>query len=226
MQRKNRDINIFSLSAIDLFCSGMGAIMVLMVLLMPYYMRPEAEPMQQALDQAREELASARQAEAAAREEVARSRQAEAAARSEATRAQSENAALRSSASKPVLAVAISWDAAGTDIDLHIVDPSGRTFYFGKKTNPGSPAAMEVDSTVGPGNELWLHPQATPGTYKIFYDYYSGRSPSVPVRGFVVYQGGRIPLSSSPVVLSASRQNNPVKVCELVVASDGSVTIR
>jgi hypothetical protein len=35
MQRRNREINIFSLSAIDLFCSGMGAIMVLMVLLLP-----------------------------------------------------------------------------------------------------------------------------------------------------------------------------------------------
>lgn len=37
MQRRNREITIFSLSAIDLFCSGMGAIMILMVLLMPYY---------------------------------------------------------------------------------------------------------------------------------------------------------------------------------------------
>lgn len=37
MQRRNREITIFNLSAIDLFCSGMGAIMVLMVLLMPYY---------------------------------------------------------------------------------------------------------------------------------------------------------------------------------------------
>ncbi len=37
MQKRNREINIFSISAIDLFCSGMGAIMVLMVLLMPFY---------------------------------------------------------------------------------------------------------------------------------------------------------------------------------------------
>lgn len=49
MQRKNRDIVIFNLSAIDLFCSGMGAVMVLMVLLMPYYTRPkpqEAKPVE------------------------------------------------------------------------------------------------------------------------------------------------------------------------------------
>jgi len=44
MRRRNREIQIFSLSAIDLFCSGMGAVMVLMVLLMPYYRRPKAPP--------------------------------------------------------------------------------------------------------------------------------------------------------------------------------------
>ena len=41
MKRRNREIVTFSISAIDLFCSGMGAVMLLMVLLMPYYMRPK-----------------------------------------------------------------------------------------------------------------------------------------------------------------------------------------
>lgn len=50
MIRRNREIVIFNLSAIDLFCSGMGAVMVLMVLLMPYYRKetptpPEPEPL-------------------------------------------------------------------------------------------------------------------------------------------------------------------------------------
>jgi hypothetical protein len=50
MLRRNREIVIFNLSAIDLFCSGMGAVMVLMVLLMPYYRKqdpvvpPEPQP--------------------------------------------------------------------------------------------------------------------------------------------------------------------------------------
>ena len=44
MQRRNRDIVIFNLSAIDLFCSGMGAVMVLMVLLMPYYRKQDPAP--------------------------------------------------------------------------------------------------------------------------------------------------------------------------------------
>lgn len=44
MQRRNREIVIFNLSAIDLFCSGMGAVMVLMVLLMPYYRKADPLP--------------------------------------------------------------------------------------------------------------------------------------------------------------------------------------
>jgi hypothetical protein len=44
MLRRNREIVIFNLSAIDLFCSGMGAVMVLMVLLMPYYRKEDPTP--------------------------------------------------------------------------------------------------------------------------------------------------------------------------------------
>jgi hypothetical protein len=44
MLRRNREIVIFNLSAIDLFCSGMGAVMVLMVILMPYYRKESPTP--------------------------------------------------------------------------------------------------------------------------------------------------------------------------------------
>lgn len=50
MQRRNREITIFSLSAIDLFCSGMGAVMVVMVLLMPYYRKSAPPITPQSLD--------------------------------------------------------------------------------------------------------------------------------------------------------------------------------
>jgi len=212
MQRKNRDIVIFNLSAIDLFCSGMGAVMVLMVLLMPYYMRPDAKPMADQIAKMEAEMES-RQKE------------------TEALKAQNEslqkdNSAARDQLAKPFLAVAISWDVSNVDIDLHVVDPQGRRFYFGKKSNAGSKAVMEVDSTKGPGNELWLHPEAGPGAYQIYYHYYSGEAPAVPVRGMAVYHGGRMPLSASPVNLSLQSRGAPVKICDLLVASDGRLTVR
>ena len=44
MQRRNREISIFSISAIDLFCSGLGAVMVLFVILLPYFRMQSPEP--------------------------------------------------------------------------------------------------------------------------------------------------------------------------------------
>ena len=56
MRRINREINIFSLSAIDLFCSAMGAFMVISIVLFPYFRKkepvPENRPSQQELAQA------------------------------------------------------------------------------------------------------------------------------------------------------------------------------
>ena len=37
MKRKNRDINIFSMSALDLFASAMGAFVIIAVIMMPYF---------------------------------------------------------------------------------------------------------------------------------------------------------------------------------------------
>lgn len=39
MKRKNREINIFNMSALDLFASAMGAFLVLAVVALPYYLK-------------------------------------------------------------------------------------------------------------------------------------------------------------------------------------------
>ncbi len=41
MKRKNREINIFSISALDLFASGMGAFVLIAVIAMPYYLKTD-----------------------------------------------------------------------------------------------------------------------------------------------------------------------------------------
>ncbi len=51
MRRINREINIFSLSAIDLFCSAMGAFMVISIVLFPYFRKKEDRPSPEALAQ-------------------------------------------------------------------------------------------------------------------------------------------------------------------------------
>lgn len=44
MRRPKREFTIFSLAAIDLFCSAMGAFMVISIILIPYFGRKEAQP--------------------------------------------------------------------------------------------------------------------------------------------------------------------------------------
>jgi molybdopterin converting factor small subunit len=51
MRRINREINIFSLSAIDLFCSAMGAFMVISIVLFPYFRKQDQRPSQEVLAQ-------------------------------------------------------------------------------------------------------------------------------------------------------------------------------
>jgi len=43
MKKKNRDINIFSMSALDLFASAMGAFLLIAVMALPYYLKVDPE---------------------------------------------------------------------------------------------------------------------------------------------------------------------------------------
>ena len=219
MQKRNREFNVFSLSAIDLFCSGMGAIMVLTVILMPYYLRPEAKELMEQLTEARAEA----KASAAALTE----------AQSQMENLRQQAAGLQSKLDKPFLLVAISWDTKGADVDLHVTDPSGREYYFppANREYPGSPAKLEVDSTSGPGNEVWIHPAATPGAYRVECVYFppevNGTVKSfgpVEIRGVAVHRDGRTDL---PTIRIAQPDNqNKVLMAKLEVSATGEVTIR
>lgn len=56
MRRRNREINIFSMSALDLFASGMGAFILIMLILMPYYLN-KARPLQEKVKDLQAKLA-------------------------------------------------------------------------------------------------------------------------------------------------------------------------
>ncbi|NCN96722.1 MAG: hypothetical protein GW928_04495 [Rhodoferax sp.] len=58
MKRRNRDINIFNLSMLDVISGAMGAFLIIMVILLPYY-KKESIDYQKKLQQSRaaEELA-------------------------------------------------------------------------------------------------------------------------------------------------------------------------
>ena len=71
MKTRSREINVFSMSALDLFASALGAFILISIVLMPYFLRVEPEEVQRL----RRALNEARTAQAQAQAENARLRQ-------------------------------------------------------------------------------------------------------------------------------------------------------
>jgi Ca-activated chloride channel homolog len=67
--------------------------------------------------------------------------------------------------------IAMSWDADNTDIDLHVVEPSGEEAFYGHNlTTIGGHVSR--DFTQGYGPEEYVLRRAMPGVYKIRCKYY------------------------------------------------------
>jgi uncharacterized protein YfaP (DUF2135 family) len=68
--------------------------------------------------------------------------------------------------------VVLSWDTDGTDVDLHVTDPSGEEcFYSHRKTAIGG--MLDVDDTDGYGPEVFTLAHAASGQYRVEVKYYS-----------------------------------------------------
>ena len=229
MKRRNREINIFSLSILDMITGAMGAFLIMMVILLPYY-KKESIDYQQELQQSRAAEEAARTAtqaaESAQRSAEARARQAEAAA--SAAQADADQNRQRASAAaqqlaKTFLLVHVQWDTKYQDVDLHVVDPTGTEFSYEHKTYPGRPGALSVDSQFGPGNEVWSNPSASPGDYRIYANLYNthGVNDTPTVTGSVIHRDGSTALP--PKQLSAVRQKT--LMATVTVGADGRVSI-
>ena len=116
--------------------------------------------------------------------------------------------------------VLMSWGTSD-DIDLHVIDPAGREFFYNRKSIPGSRAKLEEDNTRGPGNEIWLHPAAEAGTYRVHYKYFSGSSGNVRVRGAVLTPDGRSPLPDKTL----RRLDEKPLIATITVDSEGNMRV-
>jgi hypothetical protein len=67
--------------------------------------------------------------------------------------------------------IVMSWDADNTDIDLHVIEPSGEEAFYGHNlTTTGGHVSR--DFTQGYGPEEYVLRRAMPGVYKIRCKYY------------------------------------------------------
>ncbi|MCL2161285.1 MAG: DUF2135 domain-containing protein [Betaproteobacteria bacterium] len=70
------------------------------------------------------------------------------------------------------LRILLSWDTDGTDLDMHVVTPSGQHAWYGQRViNSG---AIDVDVTDGYGPEIFASPAPEKGLYQIYVNFYGG----------------------------------------------------
>ncbi len=264
MKRRSGEINIFSMSALDLFASALGAFILIAIVLFPYFpnigaspedvaalraqlnetrqqlqtcradlaqTRSELQTSQTALRETQARLEEALNSQDALRNAQAQLRESEEALRQTQAQLQESQAALRQAQAglqkcaeelrKKFILIVISWGSAD-DVDLHVIDPRGNEYYYDARSYRGSEAKLEEDNTRGPGNEIWLHPKATPGEYKIYYKLYNRRSGNVSVRGAMLTPNGRQPIPTRRL----SREGRKPLVAVVRVDNDGNATLQ
>ena len=89
------------------------------------------------------------------------------------------------------LMIVITWNTDNTDIDLHVIEPSGEECYYShNKTKSGGTLTRDV--TTGYGPEMYLLPNAPDGKYKVRAKYYSSNRNRTSARTKIyvtVYEG-------------------------------------
>jgi hypothetical protein len=202
------------MSVLDLFAAALGGFILIAVILFPNYMKQQKVELQ--LQASEQNLKQCKASESQAQQTLATQ-----------TR---ELASCQAALATTFLVVAIEWNSSGNfDVDLLVFDPDGNEFFWGRNNRdrrdyPSTDAQLSYDNTRGPGVELWQHPKAQTGTYRVAYDYYGAPGPNRPVevKGNVFYRNGRIQLPT--LTLSETHKLRPV--ANLIVSQSGNVEAR
>jgi uncharacterized protein YfaP (DUF2135 family) len=70
------------------------------------------------------------------------------------------------------LRIVLSWDTDGTDLDLHVITPSGQHAWYGQRVIDSG--AIDIDVTTGYGPEIFAAPAPEKGLYQVYINYYGG----------------------------------------------------
>lgn len=231
VRRPNRQIEIFSMSVLDMFGSALGAFILIAVILFPFYNQSQqvdqkkenVDALKKQLEKTREQIRLARQSSEQLRETGVKAIQ----IRTQVEDCNKSMALCRIGQSRPFLVIAIEWKER-CDVDLYVKDPHGNQFYYGRSNRtgqdfPDTEAQLSVDMRDGPGTEMWVTPVAEPGHYEISYRLAGSTTNTSLARitGYVIDRdGGLRPLPQKEIAL-----NQAAAVADLEVTADGSVAI-
>ncbi|MDM8563131.1 hypothetical protein QUF54_07240, partial [Candidatus Marithioploca araucensis] len=248
MKRLRREINIFSLSALDLFAAAMGTFILLTVLLFPYYLKnaeivEKMSALRQELEKTQTNLAQTQQQlqECTTQREQCETQRTQLQERIQECQAQQSNLKGQISTlqqeikncqeklKQTFLAIIMKWTTNRQDVDLHLIDTEGNEFYFERHNRNrahfrNSSAELSVDTTKGPGIEIWENPRAKPGHYKLYANLYArhGNSKNPLVKSTVYYRDGAKKLRE--ITLTQEKQKQLIAIIE--VNTEGDVVVR
>ncbi len=214
MQRRNREVNIFSISLLDILCGALGAFCFMTIVLMPYY-SPEAadakelqvkqQAMKAELDRLRAALADSPNARQLLQhlnelERKIQKLQGDLNRKSrELEQEQDENRKLRV---RNPLVITMEWGTRA-NLDLYVravaLDKS-RASEEVDATKPQFhrfPGDMQLFRSAGPGSEVMLSRDSPSSwAFEIYYKFLPGGEDSSPTeaRGFFINEGKLIPM--------------------------------
>jgi hypothetical protein len=230
LRRPHREIEIFSMSVLDMFASALGAFIMVSIILFPFYKQDidaQLTASNEALANKRGELRSIEESVTQAEQRNARQKimvdevQEQ---RRQNTRCVQELAVCVSALAETFLIVVMQWED-NVDLDLHVTDPQCREFSWNKSNQngeqfPGTEAQLSFDVGGGPGIEIWLDPSAKPGNYKVEYLRRPRLGNPVTASGYYIDRTGRHQLQPKTMTDAARR----VVAATLVLTTDGKIT--
>jgi hypothetical protein len=240
MKRPHRNIEIFSMSVLDMFASALGAFLICSVILFPFYKRglnerlaatsAELSKLRTEITEKHERATEIERQIGQQREMLEKERQAVAEGnqcRQGLNRCQAELA-------KTFLVVQIEWKEQ-VPVDLHVTDPHGNEFYWamtnrsGHDFRDGTRAWLSFTSNGGPngGVQAWLDPEAIPGQYKIEYVTTKDPSQDAVVSGWVYDRYGSKTLAEQTFHKGSLRGAEiRIAAATIEIAADGAVSVR
>jgi uncharacterized protein YfaP (DUF2135 family) len=111
------------------------------------------------------------------------------------------------------LRVVLSWDSDGTDLDLHVITPSGEHAWYGQRVIAGG-GALDVDVTTGYGPEIFSHPAPERGVYLVYVNYYGSGSAA-----------GDLTIAQIAVISNENTPNEKRQVFQVPMRRAGDLTL-
>ena len=232
MRRPDRNIEVFSISVLDLFASALGAFIMCAIILYPYYKKDRTQELAEAkasLEQAEKNLISDKENLRKLQEEIKKQEPQALKAKEEIAnlnRCHNETKTCRAELSKNFLMVQVKWQSNDA-VNLHVTDTDNNEFFWAKTNRSGrdfpkSKAQLRNPVVFGAGIAVWIDPAAKPGDYHIDYALRRAPAQNIEVIGVVYDRNGMKSLPKKMLQSNALR----VRAGTVQISNDGTVTVR